>query len=50
MGKVAIVTDSTTDLSKELYEKYKITTVPLSVIFENNVYIDNGIAIAFYQE
>jgi DegV family protein with EDD domain len=45
MSKIAIVTDSTADLSKELYEKYKITAVPLSVIFENEVYIDNGIDI-----
>ena len=57
MGKVAIVTDSTADLSKELYKKYKITIVLLSVIFENEVYIDNGIDITieefyvtFYQE
>ena len=53
MSKIAIVTDSTADLPEELYRKYKITVVPLSVIFEEKAYISNGIDITieeFYQK
>ena len=53
MPKVAIVTDSTTDLPVEYIEKYNITVVPLSVIFEETAYIDNGIDITideFYKK
>ena len=41
MPKVAIVTDSTADLPEELYVQNNITVVPLSVIFGEEVYIDN---------
>jgi DegV family protein with EDD domain len=53
MSKVAIVTDSTADFPVEYIEKYNITVVPLSVIFEENAYIDNGIDITkgeFYRK
>jgi DegV family protein with EDD domain len=53
MPKVAIVTDSTADLPVEYIKKYNITIVPLSVIFEENVYVDNGIDITkdeFYRK
>jgi DegV family protein with EDD domain len=45
MPKVAIVTDSTADFPVEYIEKYNITVVPLSVIFEETAYVDNGIDI-----
>jgi len=41
MSKVAIVTDSTADLPEELYLKNNITVVPLSVIFGEEIFIDN---------
>jgi len=53
MGNIAIVTDSTADLADEQYKKYNITVVPLSVIFGEDVYTDDGIALAreeFYQK
>ncbi len=53
MPKVAIVTDSTADFPVEYIEKYNITVVPLSVIFEETAYIDNGIDITideFYRK
>ncbi len=45
MAKVTIVTDSTADLQDELYKKYNISVVPLSVIFEEKAYLDNGVEI-----
>jgi len=45
MSKTAIVTDSTADLTEEICSKYNISVVPLSVIFEENVYLDDGIAL-----
>jgi DegV family protein with EDD domain len=45
MGEIAIVTDSTTDLPKELSSEYGIHVVPLSVIFEGEKYIDDGKSI-----
>ena len=53
MGNIAIVTDSTADLAEEQYKKYDITVVPLSVIFGEEVYTDDGIALTkeeFYQK
>ncbi len=41
MSKVAIVTDSTADLPEELYLKNNITVVPLSVIFGEEIFIDD---------
>jgi DegV family protein with EDD domain len=40
MARVAIVTDSTADLSPELRERYGITMVPLTVQIEDHVYRD----------
>ena len=45
MSQVAIVTDSTSDLPAKVYEGYDLTVVPLSVLFEGKVYLDNGIDI-----
>ena len=38
--KIAIVTDSTADLSKKIIQKYDIKVVPLSVNFGNKTYTD----------
>jgi len=40
MGNVKIITDSTSDLSKELLEKYDIAVVPLNIILEEKSYLD----------
>lgn len=40
MSKVRIVTDSTSDLPKELVERYQITVVPLNVHMDDEVYKD----------
>lgn len=53
MPGVAIVTDSTADFPVEYIEKYNITVVPLSVIFDETAYIDNGTNITieeFYEK
>lgn len=53
MAKIAIVTDSTADLPENLYKEYNISVVPLSVIFGENAYLDNGKEITkreFYQK
>jgi DegV family protein with EDD domain len=42
MSNIAIVTDSTSDIPKDMIEKYKITSVPLSVIFEEETFLDDG--------
>jgi DegV family protein with EDD domain len=42
MQKIAIVTDSTADLPANLLKDHDITVVPLSVIFEDKAYVDNG--------
>ena len=42
MSRIAIVTDSTSDIPKEMIEKYQITSVPLSVIFEEETFLDDG--------
>jgi DegV family protein with EDD domain len=49
MRGVAIVTDSTCDLPEEYREKYNIDVVPLSIIFGNERYIDNGSDITIKQ-
>ncbi|MBO8126771.1 MAG: DegV family protein [Firmicutes bacterium] len=41
---VKIVTDSTSDLPKELAEEYGVTVVPLNVHFEDEVFVD-GVTI-----
>lgn len=40
MKKIHIVTDSTTDLSKEVIEKYGIHIVPLTIHIDDKTYID----------
>lgn len=40
MGKVAILSDSTCDLSPELVEKYGVTVVPLYVVLDGKPYKD----------
>ena len=53
MSKIAIVTDSTADIPKDLVEKYKIKVVPLYVNFEDKSYLNDGIDITskqFYEK
>ncbi len=53
MEKIAIVTDSTADIPKKLYEKYKITIVPLTVIFGDESYKADGVDLSikdFYEK
>lgn len=50
---IAIVTDSTADIPKDLVEKYKIKVVPLSVIFGEESFLDDGVDITieeFYRK
>lgn len=42
MSKVAIVTDSTSDIPKEVADKLKIKVVPLTVIFGEESFLDDG--------
>lgn len=42
MSKIAIVTDSTSDMPKDIAKKLEITVVPLTVIFEKEVFLDDG--------
>ena len=42
MSRTAIVTDSTSDIPKDMIKKYHITSVPLSVIFEEETFLDDG--------
>jgi DegV family protein with EDD domain len=42
MSKIAIVTDSTSDMPKDIAKKFEITVVPLTVIFEKEVFLDDG--------
>ena len=41
MAGIRIVTDSTTDLPKELLNKYDIEVIPLSVYVDGETYLDN---------
>lgn len=41
MSKIGIITDSTSDLPKELVDKYNITLIPLSVIFKEETFLDD---------
>jgi DegV family protein with EDD domain len=53
MSKIAIVTDSTADIPKDLVEKYKIKVVPLYVNFEDKSYLNDGVDITgkqFYEK
>ncbi len=40
MASISIITDSTADLSRELIARYKLTVVPLTVIFGQDAYKD----------
>jgi DegV family protein with EDD domain len=42
MSKIAIVTDSTSDIPKDLLKSNNITSIPLSVIFKDATYLDDG--------
>ncbi len=42
MSRIAIITDSTSDIPKDLAEKLNIKVVPLSVIFEQESFLDDG--------
>jgi len=53
VSKIAIVTDSTADIPKDLVEKYKIKVVPLYVNFEDKSYVNDGVDITskqFYEK
>jgi DegV family protein with EDD domain len=45
MSKIAIVTDSTSDLPKDLIKKYNINVIPLTVHFGHEEFFDDGIAL-----
>jgi DegV family protein with EDD domain len=40
MDKIALVTDSTSDLDKETIDKYNIKVLPLRIVYKNKEYID----------
>jgi DegV family protein with EDD domain len=42
MSRIAIVTDSTSDIPVDLVKKNSIKSVPLSVIFKDATYLDDG--------
>ena len=42
MSKIAIVTDSTSDLPEELLKKYDISVTPLTVHFGHKEFVDDG--------
>lgn len=46
MPSVAVVTDSTADLSKELCEQHQITVVPLSIVFGQETLVDGTMSQA----
>ena len=53
MSKIAIVTDSTADIPRELIEKNNIKVIPLYVNFEDASYLDDGVSITnqqFYEK
>ncbi len=53
MSKIAIVTDSTADIPKDLIEKYNIKVVPLYVNFEDRTYLEDGLDLTskqFYEK
>ncbi|MCE5330503.1 DegV family protein [bacterium] len=45
MNKITIVTDSTSDLPENVCKGYDLIVVPLSVVFKDKIYVDNGIDI-----
>lgn len=53
MEHIAIVTDSTADIPKTLCDKYKITVVPLTVVFGDESYKADGVDLPikdFYEK
>ncbi|AYD40326.1 DegV family protein [Clostridium fermenticellae] len=40
MSKIALVTDSTSDLNEEIIKKFNIKVLPLRIIYKNHEYID----------
>jgi len=53
MSRIAIVTDSTSDIPKDMVKEHQITSVPLSVIFGEKTFLDDGIQITieeFYKK
>ena len=40
MTKIALVTDSTSDLDKKTIEKYNIKVLPLRIVYKDREYID----------
>lgn len=40
MDKIALVTDSTSDLDKEIVDKYDIKVLPLRIVYKDKEYID----------
>ncbi|MGM0368698.1 MAG: DegV family protein [Actinomycetota bacterium] len=52
-SRIAIVTDSTSDIPNKLIKEYNIAVVPLTVNFEDESYIDDGISLTineFYEK
>ncbi|MBU3092634.1 DegV family protein [Clostridium sp. CM028] len=41
MNKIALITDTTSDLSKETIEKYNINVLPFRIIYSDREYLDN---------
>ena len=45
LNKISIVTDSTSDLPPSVYKDLDLHVIPLSVIFEDKTFIDDGVSI-----
>ena len=43
MEKIKIITDSTADLPKEVYEKYDIEVLPLTVILDDKEILEKKV-------
>lgn len=41
MNKIALITDTTSDLNKEVIEKYNINVLPFRIIYSDREYLDN---------
>lgn len=40
MSKIALITDSTSDVDKDMIEKYNLLVLPLRIIYKDKEYID----------
>ena len=40
MEKIAIITDSTSDLTQDIIDKYDIKVMPLQIIYQSKIYRD----------